>query len=244
MSHFHVTEIGAGNVTRDGTGYHLHVPAQSAAAYHDAQITTYDDHHDFAQSPPLTMRVRAYAPQPIRGTAGFGFWNHPFAPNERRLRLPRAAWFFYGSPPNDMPLAKDVPGHGWKCATIDATRAAFLALVPLALPGFLLMRVPALYRRLWPVGQAALGVSEHALDESLLATSHEYALHWSPDGVRFDVDGATIHHAPVRLRGPLGFIAWIDNQYAVVTPQGRFRFGLVDVPAAQSLMIESITLDS
>jgi hypothetical protein len=31
--------------------------------------------------------------------------------------------------------------------------------------------------------------------------------------------------APDPPPGPLGFVAWIDNQYAVATPRGSLRFG-------------------
>ena len=41
--------------------------------------------------------------------------------------LPRAIWFFYGSLPSNMSLALDVPGYGWKAATIDALRPSALA---------------------------------------------------------------------------------------------------------------------
>jgi hypothetical protein len=34
----------------------------------------------------------------------------------------------------------------------------------------------------------------------------------------------------------------VDNQFAVVTPQGRFGFGVLDVPAAQALVIETLTI--
>lgn len=252
---FHITEIGQGRVVAQDAAYTLKLPAVDPAAYHDAQISSYATPADLSLMPPLRLSVRASAaqgtapgtaqgtaqgtaPGMAAGTAGFGLWNHPFAPGERRLRLPRAAWFFYASPPSDMALARDVPGCGWKAATIDAARWPFLALLPLAPPGFLLMRVPALYRALWPVGQRALHVSERLLSDAIPTQAHTYTLDWLPDRVDFHIDGVRVHTSPYSPRGPLGFIAWIDNQYAVVTPQGRFRFGLVDVPEAQTLRIE------
>ena len=27
--------------------------------------------------------------------------------------------------------------------------------------------------------------------------------------------------------GPLGFVAWVDNQYAIATPRGELRFGTI-----------------
>jgi len=180
----------------------------------------------------------------LSGTAGFGFWNHPFVPGERGFRLPQAVWFFFSSPPSNMQLAHGVPGPGWKAATIDATRLSFLALLPTAPIGVLLMRIPALYRRLWPVGQRVIGVSEQLLDTALLTENHTYTLDWRADGVIFAVDGVTVHETPSAPRGPLGFIAWIDNQYAIVTPQGQLGFGLLPVEQEQALIIEHIRLES
>lgn len=240
---FHISEIGTGRVRKERDGYRLHIPAADSSAYHNAQISSYRQRRDIHQHPPLRMTVRARAEGEMHGTAGFGFWNHPFAPNERVYRLPRAAWFFFGSPPNNMALAHGVAGHGWKCATFDALRWSFLALTPAAPVGFLLMRFPAFYRRLWPIGQAALGVSEHALDTSLLHEDHDYGLDWLPDRVIFRIDGEIVHETDRSPGGPLGFIAWIDNQYAIVTPQGRFGFGLVTVPSDQSLVLGAVGVD-
>ncbi|NWG16711.1 MAG: hypothetical protein HXY41_08760 [Chloroflexi bacterium] len=242
---WHVTEIGRGQVLQTAGRVRLVVPPTPERLYSDAQISDYAARRDFRRTPPLRLTITARAEGgPIRGTAGFGFWNHPFAPGERGLRLPRAAWFFFASPPNDMRLARDVPGFGWKCATLDAGRAAFLALLPTAPVGFLLMRVPALYRRLWPVGQRALGISEHALDPALLAENHTYSLDWRADGLTFRLDGATVHQTRHAPGGRLGFIAWIDNQYAVVTPQGRFGWGIVPVAREQSLVLETVRLET
>ncbi|MFW5690932.1 MAG: hypothetical protein ACOCXZ_00410 [Chloroflexota bacterium] len=245
IAHEHITRIGSGQVHRTGDGTtHLTIPHASADSYHDAQISTFitPEGFIFRDTPPLTLHVRAYATGDIHGTAGFGFWNQPFGPNRRFFRLPRAVWFFYGSPPNAMPWALDVPGHGWKCGTIDAANGRFLAMLPLAPPGFLLMRVPRLYRALWPVGQRAMKVSEHLLGERIPAEAHDYTLHWRADGVTFKVDGETVHESPVSPRGPLGFVAWVDNQYAIATPRGRFGFGLLAQPEPASLVLESLAI--
>lgn len=240
---WHRTEIGGGIVEALGAGFRLTVPPTPATRYVDAQISSYRSKADFSYRPPLRMTVRAWLEgKQALGTAGFGFWNHPFAPGERGFRLPQATWFFFGSPPNDMRLALDLPGHGWKCATIDATRPAFFALLPTAPLGFLLMRVPALYRRLWPIAQRAINVSEFALEAAILHEPHHYSLEWTPGQVLFSVDGQLVHQAGVAPRGPLGLIAWIDNQYAVVTPQGRFGFGLLPVTAPQALIIDQVEI--
>jgi hypothetical protein len=262
MLPWRITEIGSGRVEPSAGALRLTVPPTSSQVYSDAQLSDYAGKPDFAWRPPLRMTVRAYArvdPLPLapslrsgegeksnshlKGTAGFGFWNHPFVPGEKGFRLPQAAWFFFSAPPSNMALAKDVPGPGWKAATINATRRQFLALLPTAPIGVLLMRVPALYQRLWPIGQRAVGVSEQLLDSTLLLAAHTYTLEWHTNSVMFSVDDATVHKAPTVLAGPLGFIAWIDNQYAIVTPQGRLGFGLAEVKNTQSLIIESIRIE-
>jgi len=246
-SRWRLTQIGAGRVIQTPGLLRLQLPPSTAGSYHDAQITDYMGKADFAWKPPLRLTVRGRFESPhhrLQGTAGFGFWNHPFVPGERGFRLPKAAWFFFGSPPNNMALAKDVPGSGWKAATIDATRPPFLALLPAAPIGFLLMRIPALYQRLWSVGQRVINVSEALLDSALLWDMHTYTLDWHQNSLTFAVDGLTIHQTTSAPRGSLGFIAWIDNQYAVVTPQGQFGFGLLAVEAEQSLLLEHITIET
>lgn len=225
------------------------LPPGAASQYADAQITDYERPQGdaFRWRPPLRLSVRAWASAPqseLIGTAGFGFWNEPFLPVGRlRLRLPRAVWFFFGAPPHNMALARDVPGHGWKAATLDAGRPLALALLPLAPLGFLLMRVPALYRRLWPVAQRAIGVSEALLPVDL-SEPHTYSLDWLPDGVTFRVDRQIVHEATASPRGPLGLIAWMDNQYAIITPQGRIGFGVTPIPREQWLALDEIAIES
>jgi hypothetical protein len=261
---WHITTYGMAQVRTETDALQLSLPSVDASRYHDAQLSDYRTKADFHWKPPLRLTVTASMSSTntcfssprlegeglvVRvgdeiGTAGFGFWNHPFVPGERGLRLPKAVWFFFSSPPNNMHLAMNVPGPGWKAATIDATRWQFLALAPAAPIGVLLMRVPALYRRLWPLGQRAIGVSEHLLDASLLLKSHTYTIDWQPDHIRFAVDNVTVHEANINITGPLGFIAWIDNQYAIVTPQGHLGFGLVNVPQSQTLILEHIEIES
>jgi hypothetical protein len=243
-SPWRITEIGAGIVTRAPGELKMTLPQATERQYSNAQISDYTGRH-FSWRPPvrLTVTARASAPaEHLRGTAGFGFWNHPFVPGERSVHLPQAVWFFFSSPPSNMQLARGVPGPGWKAATFDATRWPFLALLPTAPIGLLLMRIPALYNRLWPVGQRAIGVSEALLDGDLLAERHTYTIDWRMNGVTFAVDGQVAHEADTAPGGPLGFVAWMDNQYAIVTPQGQFGFGLVRVEQEQELVLEQVSI--
>ncbi|MBN2469433.1 MAG: hypothetical protein JXN59_01820 [Anaerolineae bacterium] len=224
---------GGGQVTCAEGRVRLALPPCDSGTYADAQVSDYHGlaRREFPWQPPLRLTLRAQASSPaqqLQGTAGFGFWNDPFVPGRRELpRLPRALWFFFGGPGNEMALAQGVPGHGWKAATFDPARPLFWGLLPFALPGFALMRIPALYRVLWPLGQRALGVAECALPGHWLAESHDYSILWLPDFVRFEVDGLNVFETGRSPAGRLGFIAWIDNQFAVVTPQGRFGWGTV-----------------
>ncbi|MBI5667224.1 MAG: hypothetical protein HZC41_04380 [Chloroflexi bacterium] len=239
-----ITESGAGKVYQQPGQLRLTDYPTPDGTYSNAQISDYATRRDFMHRPPVRMTITAWATTTaIHGTAGFGFWNHLYAPDMRGLRLPRALWFFFAGPPNNIRLARDVPGSGWKAMTLDATRLPFLALLPTAPVGFLLMRVPALFRALWPVGQWALGASDYALDAALLPERHTYTLDWHTDGVSFAVDDHIVHHTQHSPRGPLGFVAWIDNQYAIVTPQGQFGFGLVPLVQEQTLILESVRIE-
>jgi len=40
------------------------------------------------------------------------------------------------------------------------------------------------------------------------------------------------------------FVAWVDNQYLVLTPQGRLRWGLLETPAPQWLELAELSLES
>ena len=222
--------------------------------YSNAQIDDYQDlaRRHFPWNPPLRLSVRARFSHPasqLAGTAGFGFWNDPFAMTGGRLPwLPRAIWFFYASPPSNMKLHPGVPGHGWKAATIDALRPATVPLALLALPAVLLMNVPALYRVLWPPIQRAVNVGEAPIPAEMTEW-HTYVLHWGRDRARFFVDPARgpleepFLEAP-SPRGPQGLVLWMDNQYLVITPQGRFRWGMLDVPDRQWMEVDQVTVEA
>ncbi len=242
MKRWQVTELGAGQVRCHAEEIRLTIPAASGAQYHDAQISDYAARRDFGNAPPLRLSLRASASGDLRGTAGFGFWNHAYVPGERGFRLPQALWFFYSSPPSNMALAKSLPGHGWKAATFDARNPRFLTLLPAAPIGFLLMRSRRIYDALWSIGQKALGVNETLLDASLLEDFHTYSIDWRADGADFAVDGAVVLRADNVPKTRLGFVAWLDNQYAIVTPQGHFGHGKLAIERPQSLVLRDISI--
>ncbi len=219
---------GGGRVARVGAELHLTRHGATQHSYSNAQIDDYGALPGIRlpRRPPLRLRLRARFTHPadaLRGTAGFGFWNYPWA---GMPALPRAIWFFFGSPPGDLPLADGVPGHGWKAAVIDSGRPQALALLPFAPLAVLLMRRPVWYRRLWPRIQRAVGIAEAALAVSL-EQWHTYEIDWGVQQSTLRVDGRVVLAGVPSPRGPLCFVAWIDNQYALITPQGRFGWGLL-----------------
>ncbi len=228
----------------DEAGLRLVLPRTRPGHYSNAQIDDYVGlrRRHYPWRPPLTLHVRARFGGCPRGTAGFGFWNHPFAPQSGVGALPRAIWFLYTSPPTDLPLALAVPGHGWKAATIDTLSPRALRWAPLAPPVVLLNQSAWLQRRVWPLVQRDLQIAEAQL-ATAMDDWHDYRIEWRADGAQWSVDGAVVLETDCTPRGPLGFIAWIDNQYAIATPQGRLGWGLVDIQQPQWLDLAHVAIE-
>lgn len=243
-------EVGGGQVERVGERVRLVLPP-SDRHYADAQL---DDYHDtgtsggkrrrFPDLAPLNLTLRARASHAApAGTLGFGFWNDPFSLSGGVLAGPNVVWFFYASPPSDMALAKGVPGHGWKAATLNTGRWPSLLLAPAALAASLLTRLPGLGRPVMAAARHAVQAHETWLADVALNEWHTYALEWQLAEAVFWVDGVERLRAPAPPRGPLGLVIWIDNQYAIASRQGRFGFGLCQVEAEQWLEVEGVTIE-
>jgi len=213
-----------------------------ATAYSDGQLDDYGA-TGLRWSPPLTLTVRARLGAThgggIHGTAGFGLWNDPGGARLKRLALPRAVWFFYASPPSNLALDSMVPGVGWLAMTFDASQLRTLVLLPFAPLGLLLMQGAWLRRALWPIAQWALGVRQMPLRVEPSAW-HTYRIEWQTRRVAFWVDDELVLETPLSPRGPLGLVLWIDNQYAVVTPRGLVRGGLLAAPGEQWLDVAEL----
>jgi hypothetical protein len=260
-------ECGSGRLALAGDTLRLVNGPTSAQHYSNAQIDDYQGlpRRGLLWSPPLRLTVRARFSHPgprldgpcpcdfvyppaadggpiLSGTAGFGFWNDPWTPGRRLPALPRALWFFYASPPSNMKLDLRTPGCGWKAATIDASRGPALLLAPTAPIAVPLLRLPALYRRLWPGIQRAVGVSEASVDGDFTVW-RTYQIEWGRRRARFLVDGALVLDCATPPRGPLGLVIWLDNQAMVVTPQGRLRHRLLATRGEQWLELESIIVE-
>jgi len=245
--------LGGGQVFPiDARSFRLEIPTLPRG-YADAQV---DDckgrrRSQFAWAPPasLTLRARASHPAPP-GTMGFGFWNDPFGLSlggaggvQKLPAAPQAVWFFYGAPPNDMNFVSGGRGDGWKAASLRSPAVPAALLVPGAGLAFLAGNVPIL--RKWVVRgiQAAIPASEAELTAPLTEW-HTYSLHWETARVSCEVDGVTVLDAPVAPRGPLGFVAWIDNQFAVLSERTGIRFGVVPTTAPAWLEISDLEIRS
>jgi hypothetical protein len=247
LAPWNTVAVGGGGLLRTVDGLRFVNPPLDGTRYCNAQLDDYQrlPRRAFLHRPPLQLTVRArfsHAPAALRGTGGFGFWNDPFLMTGLRTpALPRALWFFYAAPPGDLRLAVGTPGHGWKAAALDALTPGAAAALPLAALAAPLLRRPDFYRRLWPYFERRFGIAEAALDVAP-AQWHTYTLTWEPHAATFAVDGAVVLMAP-SPRGPLGFVAWLDNQYLAVHPSGRIRWGLVAKSEQQWLEIAALRLE-
>jgi hypothetical protein len=240
--------VGSGALEATGSTLLFLNNRTSARQYTNAQIDDYQGlpRGRFLWRPPLTIMARvrfSHEAGELSGTAGFGLWNDPFMmTGRRRPALPRVIWFFYASPPSNMKLDLRTPGHGWKAATLDAKWMAVFLLAPTSPLAIPLMNVRPLYHALWPTAQRALGVSEAAL-ETPMTEWHIYTIEWGAERACFSVDGQTVLESESSPRGPLGFVMWLDNQYAVVTPWGRLGYGLLDSAQQQWMEVDLLSIE-
>lgn len=247
----HRLELGGGSVeTLAGSITRLAVPP-TTSGYADSQLddTAALPRRLFRWRPPLRLRLRARASQAVPlGTLGFGFWNDPFSLSlgqggaGRRLPAPpQALWFFYASPPADLRFTPGPAGHGWKAMQLATHRIPTAVLLALAPAAVLLAQIPPMRG---PVLRRALAQvrGAEALVPAGLADWHAYEIDWRPDGAEFRLDGQLMLRTSIPMPGPLGFVTWIDNQYATATPESGFRFGLIPTRMPQWLEIEACEL--
>lgn len=246
--------IGGGEVIGDAAALRLSFAAATGQRYTNAQVDDYAAPRSacFAWRPPVRLRLRARASHPaalmagtvagttLLGTAGFGFWNAPFAQAGIPSRLPDAVWFLYASPPAQMCLVPDMPGYGWKAQVVHANRPGALAAALPTLGAVAWARLTGDQRAAVRWVQRLSGAREAILHIDLAAW-HEYRLDWQSEAAIFFVDEQEVLRVLRPPRGPLGFVAWIDNQYAVATPRGELRSGILPT-GAQSLELADCSL--
>ena len=210
----------------------------------DAEI---DDHrtvprHRLPWAPPLRMTVRArmsHRAGEMLGTAGFGFWNDPFDWVGNVQVPPNALWFFYASPQSDMAFAPGVRGHGWKAATLNAGRADKLTM---ALGNFV-FQLPGMSKLVFNLAQTRINAHEQLLDDVALTDWHEYRIDWLPREAVFFVDDVEVLRAPNPPNMPLGFVAWVDNNFSIMGPGREFAFGRMAIPHKQWMELSRVRIE-
>jgi hypothetical protein len=105
-----------------------------------------------------------------------------------------------------------------------------------------LSRIPFLRATIVNTAKASLQTAEALLDVDLRAW-HTYEIIWHPSELIFKVDGDILLSTEVTPRGPLGFVTWMDNQYAVATGEDGLKFGVLPVDETQWLEAEGLTIE-
>jgi hypothetical protein len=254
--HWTQTCIGSGKIYFENFKLRMAFELAQQGQYTDAQIDDYDNmpRANYPWRPPLRMRVIARSSLPsatlrnnesevtLQGTAGFGFWNYPFSVKGDILMLPEAVWFFYASPPSNMALVPGIPGWGWKAQVVHSMQISSLAAtVPLAAT-IAFGRLTGKTRPAARWMQKVSGAYEAFLPVEMTEWQ-TYTLEWQRNGANFWVDDTLVLRSPQSPTRPLGFVAWLDNQYAVATPRGVLRFGTVS-SGPQWLELESVKIES
>jgi hypothetical protein len=230
--------------------WRLEIPAGKGGQYRLAQIDDYSGQprSRFRWQAPVSIALRArLSATELPGTWGFGLWNDPFSftlglggMGQRFPALPRAAWFFYASPPNYLSFQDDLPAQGFLAATFSAPDlpVPLLAAGSLLLPLALLPPIGKLLRQ----GVHALVAQGASLTEVDVTRWHHYRLDWKQDAVSFCVDEQEIYVTQVVPSGKLGLVLWIDNQYAAWTPAGKLSYGFLTNPQPAWLELENLTI--
>lgn len=223
----------------------LEIPAGPSGKYRLAQLDDYTgrSRKNFPWHPPVSMEVQARASDThIPGTWGFGFWNDPFSfslgmgGGQRRFpALPNAAWFFFASVQNYLSFRNDLPAWGALASTFSVASVPAIGMA-LAAPALPLVALPFMARL------ARQGL-RHTIQQSARQLGinptewHTYRLDWLPEQVSFQVDGQAVFDTEVSPRGPLGFVIWVDNQFAAWPPDGRLTVGTL--PNTEAVWIEA-----
>ena len=241
---------GSGRVEATANGWRLLVSPSSG--YSDAQL---DDtqgvaRHALPHRPPLKLSLEARASVSTPpGTLGFGFWNDPFPAlvgeaGARRLlpAMPQALWFFYGSPPSELPFAAGGAGSGWRAASLRSPAWPGAVVAALGAAAFAAMLVRPLRRTLidlgWRAAEGAQSAPIAGLDSWRL-----YEIDWSEERARFAVDDRTVLEASDPPTEALGLVIWIDNQWAAFSVGLGLRFGILPHAPEASLEIRSLRLN-
>jgi len=239
------------SVTPLARGWRLSLPAGDSKAYRLAQLDDYAHlaRRNFSSRPPLTMNLRArVSGASLPGTWGFGLWNDPFGlslgfgGNPFRLPcFPNAIWFFHASQENWLSF-NSTPGNGFLAQSFRSPKipSPLLALSGIFALPILATRFTRIFLRKL-AGFFIRGDSVRLeVDQSQW---HSYRLVWSLNRVICEVDEARVFESNVSPRPPLGYVIWIDNQFAAFTPDGKIGYGVLSNESAW-LEVEGLSVRS
>jgi hypothetical protein len=68
-------------------------------------------------------------------------------------------------------------------------------------------------------------------------------LDWQKDRATFQIDSQTLFETQTVPEASLGFVVWVDNQYAAFPPDGRLRFGTLNNLEAAWIEIRQLTIN-
>lgn len=111
-----------------------------------------------------------------------------------------------------------------------------------ATAGWALTQLPLLRPILMNFALSQVKASESALECIDLRDWHAYDIRWGREQIEFALDETPILRSRLTLSAPLGFVTWIDNQYAKATPEDGLRFGTVQTDTGQWLEIDDLSL--
>ncbi|HUN22349.1 MAG TPA: hypothetical protein PK299_04360 [Anaerolineales bacterium] len=229
-------ETGGGSVTPMTGGWRLAIPATTRLAYADAQLQDYTHlarlNCSCQASERPSMRIQArfsHLPAEMGGTFGFGWWNNPISlTGGSVLAMPHTAWWFGASRPNDLRFTANASGADWGAGTLAGARLPSVFMLAGAASAVLLTRIPVLRRFIVSTAQRLLKASQCPTPAHFDPREwHEYTCEWQATQVKFWLDGELFFETGVSPTQALGWVAWVDNQYAVLSPQGALQFGLV-----------------
>jgi hypothetical protein len=244
------TLAGKGRIEPTTDGWRLHLGPTTG--YIDAQLddTQGRSRRKLLHQPPvrLTLEARASSPAP-GGTLGFGFWNDPFPAwggqsGARRLlpASPQALWFFYASPPSELPFSRGGPGSGWTAAAYQGPTLPGWMIAAMGAAGFAGMAIASLRARLlsqyWRWFKGSQSPPLGGLD-----AWHAYQIDWREETARFVVDDHLVLETHRPTPGPLGLVIWIDNQWAALSETAGLQFGVLPSQDDAWLEIRSLRLD-
>lgn len=236
-------EIGGGKIEEHAAVTRFSILPTSARAYADSMWFNYHGlrRTDFPNKPTLRMTVRvrfSHEADELGGTAGFGFWNDPFTlSGGGLLAAPNCVWFFAGSPPNDQYLCDGVKGWGWKAATLKT----HWMIAPFAAVGIALAKIPLLGKPIMKIGRRMISAREKLI-EVKMTEWHDYSLVWEENQATFAVDDVIVLISPAPPHCPLGFVLWLDNQYAIASEEGKFKFGMIACEEERWMEIERLEI--